>query len=39
MIDSANSQVEVIIDINIKKDSSHTVTLERTDEFHPKIIN
>lgn len=39
MIDSANSQVEAIIDLNIKKDSSHTVTLERTNKLHPEIIN
>lgn len=39
MTDSANSQVEVIIDINIKKDLLHTMTLERTNEFNPEIIN
>lgn len=39
MIDGTNSQVEAIIDINIKKDSSHTGMLERTNEFHPEIIN
>lgn len=37
MLDNANSPVKATIDINIKKDSTHTVALEITNQFYPGI--